>query len=64
MSDGQDGGYTYYYDSDYDLKVAEGLDGDIDLDLSIGTKEVIASIAVCAGAVVIVSLIAGKLRKE
>ena len=28
------------------------------------SEEVIASIAVCAGAVVIVSLIAGKLRKE
>ncbi len=64
LSDGQDGGYTYYYDSDYDLKVAEGLDGDIDLDLGIGVEETVTSIAVCAGAVIIVSLIAGKMRKN
>ena len=52
------------YKSDYDLKVAEGLDGDIDLDLGVGVEEAVTSIAVCAGAVIMVSLIAGKKRKE
>ena len=40
------------------------MDGDIDLDLGIGVEETVTSIAVCAGAVIIVSLIAGKMRKN